>query len=97
MKRFSDFAKEDIVLDGEKIRIEDVLNKEIVVLNYRICNSQYKKNKSGKYLSLQIELDDNKYILFTGSDVLMRQADQYKNEMPFMAKITKIDRYYTFT
>jgi len=97
MKRFSDFAKEEVALDGEKIRIEDVLNKDLVVLNYRICNSQYKKNKSGKYLSLQIELNDKKYILFTGSDVLMRQSDQYKNEMPFVAKIIKIDRYYTFT
>jgi len=33
MKKFADFAN-DITLDGDKIKIDDVLDKEVVVLNF---------------------------------------------------------------
>ncbi len=97
MKRFSDFAQDE-TLDGDKTRIEDVLNTEITVLNYRIKNSKYtEKNHSGKCLTLQIEVDGNWFVIFTGSDVLIEQASKYGEEMPFLATIKKIDKYYTFT
>jgi len=33
MKKFGDFAEENI-LDGDKIRIDDVINEEITILNF---------------------------------------------------------------
>ena len=36
MKKFSDFALDVNVLDGDKIRIDDVLNQEIEVIGLRM-------------------------------------------------------------
>jgi len=96
MKRFSDFA-DDKVLDGDKAKIDDVLNKEIKVIGHSIKNSKYSKNKSGNYLTLQIELDNEKFIIFTGSDVLIEQLKKYESEIPFLTTIRKINRYYSLT
>jgi len=96
MKKFSDFSKENI-LDGDKIRIDDILNEEVLITGYAIKNSKYSKNESGKYLTLQIIKDDKKYVVFTGSDVLIDQMEKYNAEIPFMATIRKINRYYSLT
>lgn len=48
MKKFSDFAKEPEILDGDKIRLDDVLNKPVLVIGYKITTSKDGKNKSGK-------------------------------------------------
>ena len=96
MKHFSDFAKEKI-LDGEKIKLEDLLNIEVIILNYSIKNSKYSKNDSGKYLTLQIEKDNRKYVVFTGSDVLIDQMEKYGDQIPFVATPRKINRYYSLT
>lgn len=93
-KRFSDFAKEHIPLDGEKLKIEDVLNREITVLAFRIKPSKYKTENC---LTIQFLLSGVKYVTFTGSNVLTDQARTYQKEMPFLATIKKIDKYYTFT
>lgn len=99
MKRFSDFA-EQAMLDGDKIRIDNVLNQEICITGYRIKVSKFSKNNSGKYLTMQFYFggDGNQsHILFTGSDVLISQLERYGEEIPFWATIKKIDRYYTLT
>jgi len=96
MKRYSDFSKEK-VLDGDKMRIDDVLNKEVAILAYSIKDSRYSKNESGKYLTLQIEISEKKYVIFTGSDVLIDQMEKYEHELPFLATIRKINRYYSLT
>ena len=94
MKKYSDFAEEKI-LDGDKIKIDDVLNKEIKITGHSIKISKYSKNKNGDYLTLQIELDNEKYIIFTGSDVLIDQLKKYNSEIPFLATIRKINKYYS--
>lgn len=97
MKRFSDFAPANIAIVGDKIKIEDVLSKEIEVIGYKISESKYKKRDNDKVLTLQFKLDGEDRILFTGSNVLMDQCETYKDEMPFLAKIEKINKFYTFT
>ena len=95
MKRFKDFAKEQ-ALDGDKIRLDDILDHEILVIAHQITGSKYSDN--GKIcLKLQFELQGERHILFTGSTVLARQAEEYKDEMPFLATIKKVDNYYTFS
>lgn len=95
MKRFSDFAAEQS-LDGEKVKIEDMLNKEIVVLGCVITKSKY-NNNSDMCLKLQFELEGKRCILFTGSNVLIEQIERYRSEIPFIATIRKIDKFYTFS
>ncbi len=96
MKKFSDIC-DDTILDGKKTRIEDILNKEIEILAYKISVSKFSKNKNGKYLTLQIIDDAEKYVIFTGSDVLIDQLEKYGKELPFFATIRKINKYYTLT
>ena len=93
MKKFSDFSKEKI-LDGDKIKLDDVLNKEIIIIGYSIKSS---KLKEGKYLTLQIEFADKKHVIFTGSEVLIKQIEKYQSEIPFQTTIRKINKYYSLT
>jgi hypothetical protein len=39
----------------------------------------------------------NRYVLFTGSTILIEQMEKYKDEMPFMATIKKVDKFYTLS
>ena len=96
-KKFSDFANEPPLLDGAKVKIEDILNTEILVIGYRIIDSKYDDTERGKCLTIQFETNETRNILFTGSKVLLDQIEKYKDEIPFLATIKKIDRYYTFT
>lgn len=93
-KRFSDFAEGHHPLDGSKVKLEDILNTEILVLDYRLVASKYGKTPC---LTLQFQVGGEKHILFTGSTVLAEQIETYKDKLPFYATIKKIDRYYTFS
>jgi hypothetical protein len=97
VKRFSDFAKEESPLDGEKIPIIQLLNREIVVTGFKVRASKYGKNKSGKCLTLQVEIDGGRRVLFTGSDILIDQMSKYGDHIPFTTTIKKIDKYYTLS
>jgi len=97
VKNFGDFATEEQPLDGDKERIDNILNRLILVTGFRVKNSQYSKNESGKYLTLQFSIENQTKIIFTGSDVLIGQLERYANEIPFKATIKKINRYYTLT
>jgi hypothetical protein len=99
LQRFRDFAQEDRPLDGEKRRIDDILNQEIVVLDARISESKYAKEGDGRkrVATIQFEIDSETYVAFTGSGVLIKQIETYRDQIPFITTIRKIDRYYTFS
>jgi hypothetical protein len=94
-KHFSDFANVHTPLDGDKVKIETILNREILITGYSIKQSKYDKNTSGKFLTIQFLESGATHIVFTGSDVLIEQFEKYGNQIPFFAVIKKIDRYYT--
>lgn len=97
MDRFADFAEHQNVLDGDKIRIDDLLNQEIPVIGYRITGSKFDKNKSGKCLTMQVEYQGKRRVVFTGSDVLIEQLERYGSRVPFLVTIRKVDRFYKLT
>lgn len=97
MKHFSDFAADTNAMTGDKIKIEEVLGKEIEVTGYRVADSKYPKSPNSKVLTLQFTLDGVGRILFTGSGVLLEQCLKYENEIPFVTKIEKINKFYTFS
>ena len=73
--KFSDFADEKAALDGEKKKIEEILNTEILVIGFRVGKSKHYKNRD--YLTLQFENGGTKHIIFTSSDVLIKQSQKY--------------------
>ena len=98
MRRFSDFAKEEIQLDGAKVKLDNILNREVEILAFRTSESKYSKNVSGKYATVQFKTGQNTpCVFFTGSDVLINQLERYKDQIPFVTVIKKINRYYTLS
>lgn len=93
--QFSDFAEETKRFEGDKKKIEDILNKSIFIVDFKIKES--KQRKDTLYATIQFKLDSKIYIAFTGSDVIMSQLTKYKDNIPFHATIIKIDKYYTFS
>jgi hypothetical protein len=97
VKQFKDFSTEDSVLSGDKSKISEILNKEIIVIGYRIRGSKYASENNDNCLHLQYKLDDKEFVLFTGSQVLMEQVEKYKDEIPFLTTIIKINNYFTMS
>ncbi len=94
MKKFSDFAQ-DISLDGEKVSIDSILDKELIILGCRTRNSRFSKCNNGNYIIIQIQINGSKFVVFTASTVLYDQLEKYKNEIPFSTTIAKIGKHYT--
>ncbi|MFA5407903.1 MAG: hypothetical protein WC343_03930 [Bacilli bacterium] len=95
--RFCDFADEKKRLEGTKIRVADIINKEIRITDYSIDLSKFptKDGASKNRLMLEFILDGEKHVTFTGSEVLMALIQKYAHKIPFYATIKHIDRYYT--
>lgn len=81
---------------GDKIPIDKVLNTQIVVLAYKIENSKAKPGT--KLLTLQIEKQGTKHIIFSGSTILMQMIEQVpKENFPFTTTIIKESKHLEFT
>lgn len=97
--RFKDFGikPKSSSFVGDKIKISKVFNIEIVVLDYKIDDSNQKE--SSKCLTLQIEKDGVKRIIFSGSTNLMNQIELVpKSKFPFTTTIVMgINDRYEFT
>lgn len=84
-------------LIGEKIKISKILNKDIVITGFKIEKSKYPKNKSGKCLCIQLDVDSEQRVVFTGSDVLIGIMEQVKKEdLPIETKIIQEGEHYEF-
>ncbi|TSE03396.1 hypothetical protein [Aquimarina algiphila] len=98
MNNFKDFNIKPRVINftGDKIPIKRVFNIPIQVLDYKIENSKHKENT--KCLTLQIEKDNEKRIIFTGSTILIQQIESVpKDRFPFETTIVNDNEYFEFT
>jgi len=96
MLKFSEFASEAKPLDGRKVKIAEILNKKIVVINFKIKTSNFTKG-CWKYVAIQTEIEGERFVSFTGSGILIEQLEKYGEHVPFMTVIRQIDKYYTFS
>jgi hypothetical protein len=99
MKQFSEILKEAERLEGEKVKLDSILNQDIIIHKFSLANSNFSKNKSGKYVTVQFSKEENgeRNVFFSGSDVLIDQLQRYKNEMPYQVQIKKVNKYYTLS
>ena len=96
-KRFKDFAKEHVPLDGAKLKIDDILNKEITVIGFRVKDSKFIKANAPTCLTIQFMLGEERHVVFTGSQVLLDQCKSYESELPFVTTVKRIEKYFSFT
>ena len=94
LPRFSVFARDKLPMVGDKVRLGEILNKDIVVTDFRVIKSKHREG--GECLQLQILVDSRVCIVFSGSGVLIHQIQSAANEIPFAAQITKVDKYFSF-
>jgi len=81
---------------GKKIDVEDILNLEITVIGYEIKPST--KKAGSNYLTMQIETEGNKRVVFSGSKTLQDLIEQVpKDKFPFKTTIKKNDKRLEFT
>lgn len=81
---------------GDKIKIDKILNSEISVLDYKIADSKVKPGT--KLLTLQIEKQNTKHVLFSGSTILMQMIEKVSKEnFPFNTTIVKESEHLEFT
>lgn len=94
LPRFSVFAHDKLPLVGDKKRLGEILNRDIVITDFRVFKSKHQD--SGECLQIQFLMDNNVFVLFSGSIVLISQIRDAAGQIPFRTQITKIDKYYSF-
>lgn len=97
MKKFSELNIDNNMSNffvGDKISIEDVLNKKIEVYKYSIEKSKY----HDEYLKLQIKYNNKDRIIFTSSKILINTIRKINEDsFPFETKVDKKYNSYFFT
>lgn len=99
MHNFSDFNIQLQIksFEGDKIKIDKILNREITVLDYKIETSKFEKG-NGKCLYIQVEVNGDKRVVFTGSLGLMDMIERVpKDKLPFKTTIVKENERLQFT
>lgn len=94
MNKFSEIAKDDIHLAGDKLSLQDIIGKQIIVTGYKITKSKFKEDN---YTAIQFELNGEQHVTFTGATVLIEQLKKYGEHIPFETTIKKLGKFYSFT
>ena len=89
---YEDFAEPMLEFEGDRLKLEEILDIGIIFLDFRIRKSRY---FDGQYGVVQVQSGDAKGWFTTASQVVMDQLTQYKDKLPFRARITRKGRYYT--
>ncbi len=92
LKKFKDLGIVAPVptLEGDKINIDRILNREIVVHSFRVEASKFPEKGYTTCLYLQIAIRDIKYVVFTSSKILQSQiASVAPGDFPFEAIIER--------
>jgi len=98
MKSFKDFNIKPKITSfvGDKIKMDRIINVPIIVHDYKIDESIVKAGT--KCLTLQIEKNGSRHIIFTSSKILRQQIEAVpKTNFPFLTTIVKDNEYFEFT
>ncbi len=81
-------------IPGRKIRVNEILGREITITGFQLAPSR--KKQDSDYLTIQFLMDDELYIIWTGSVVLRRILEKYSNQLPFRATIVRAGEALVF-
>ena len=107
MVNFSDLV-EEVSLSGDKVKIDDILDKSIVLTGVQIKESKYAHKGVNWCTKIQFYYADDetekRYVVFTGSTVIKDQMDRLQDairaenlDFAVVAKIQKVGNYYTIS
>jgi hypothetical protein len=99
MKKFSELniTQPEQSFTGEKIKLYNLLNREIIINDYRIVDSKF-KNSNTQRLDIDLQLDNLTRLTWTGSKRLIDTITQIeKTDLPFSTTIVKEGESYKFT
>jgi hypothetical protein len=98
MKSFKEFGivpSPTSLFIGDKIKIDKILNREIIIHGFKLSDSI--KRENSQCLSLQIEIGGEKRVIFTGAKFLIEAIKQIpENGFPFTTTITKENEHLEF-
>jgi hypothetical protein len=81
---------------GKSISIDEILNLPITVSGFKVEPSKKKVNTN--YLTLQIEIENKKRVVFTGATILIQTIKKVpEDKFPFSTTIVKKNEYLEFT
>lgn len=98
MNKFSDLGikPELSTFTGDKIKVDKLLNAEVSILAFKIDDSKVKTGT--KVLTLQLEKQGTKYVMFSGSTILMQMISKVPvDKFPFTTTIIKESEHLEFT
>lgn len=99
MRQFKDLGIKTPIqgFTGDKIKMNKVINKSIIIHAYKIENSKFEKG-NGKCLHMQIEVNGVKHVLFSGSTILMETIKNVPEDaFPFATTIVMESERLQFT
>jgi len=83
---------------GDQIKMNKILNKQIIIHRFRIEESRFKDKGNGKRLDMQIEVSGIIYIVWTSSVVLQETIKQIPAaSFPFTTTIVLENERLEFT
>jgi len=101
--KFSDIATIK-PLDGDKVVMDDVLNKQIIITGFKLNKSQHYKDSTYTIIQFHYFDDTENKVVFTSSELINFQLEECKsifakNSLPFEVEtiIKKIGRAYSLT
>lgn len=103
MNRFSQFdiKQTSKSFQGDKVKMERILNREIVIHAFKIEETKVKtfqERGSGKCLHIQISYNNEMHVLFTSASGLIETIQQVpEDKFPFITTIIKENERFKFT
>jgi retron-type reverse transcriptase len=100
MKLFSELgiAVDSAPFSGEKIKINRIVNKEVEVIDFELNESKFQADKCRKCLKLQIRIEGELRVVFTGSNMLIQVIQKMnKTMLPFRVTIIENNGFYQFS
>lgn len=93
------------VLDGDKVKIDDLLNKTIVVCGFHVSQSKFADKGSSCCVKVQFyyagDEKTERKVFFSGSSVIKEQLEEAKKKLDseglptlFEATVKKVGNYY---
>ncbi len=99
MKKFSDLniTQPEQSFTGEKIKLYNLLNREIIINDFRIVESKF-SNSNTQRLDIDLVIDNKLRVTWTGSKRLIDTIKQIeKTDLPITTTIIKEGESYKFT